>query len=109
MSDGGKSLTPEMIKEICTEEFSILQENCPEKRSLKLSYAIIRKFAEKWNLLEDHRTNINRKRKNECDVCGKMFTTPKCALDHKKRVHYPFLHLNTKYAQESLKRKRHRN
>ena len=109
MSDGGKSLTPEMIKEICTEEFSILQINCPEKRSLKLSYAIIRKFAEKWNLLEDHRTNINRKRKNECDVCGKMFTTPKCALDHKKRVHYPFLHLNTKYAQESLRRKRHRN
>ena len=102
MSDGGKSLTPEMIKEICTEEFSILQVNCPEKRSLKLSYAIIRKFAEKWNLLEDHRTNINRKRKNECDVCGKMFTTPKCALDHKKRVHYPFLHLNTKYAHKIL-------
>ena len=106
ISDGGKSLTLETIKEICTEEFSILQINCPEKRSLHLSYAIIRKFADRWNLLEDQRTNMNRKRKYECDVCGKMLTTPKCVLDHKKSIHYPFLHLNTKYAQESLKRKR---
>ena len=40
-------MTPRIIKEIITEEFS----NCPEKRTQEVSYFVIKKFADRWNII----------------------------------------------------------
>ena len=40
-------MTPRIIKEIITEEFS----NCPEKRTQENSYSVIKKFADRWNII----------------------------------------------------------
>ena len=45
LSNRGKRMTLHIIKEIITQEFSILRRNCPEKRAIK-------RFADRWNLLK---------------------------------------------------------
>ena len=40
-------MTPRIIKEIIAEEFS----NCPEKRTQEVSYSVIKKFADRWNII----------------------------------------------------------
>ena len=45
LSNGGKRVTLQIIKEIITQEFSILRRNCPKKRAIK-------RFADRWNLLK---------------------------------------------------------
>ena len=40
-------MTPLIIKEIISEEFS----NCPEKRTQEVSYSVIKKFADRWNII----------------------------------------------------------
>ena len=45
LSNGGKRMTLHILIEIITQEFSILQRNCPGKRAIK-------RFADRWNLLK---------------------------------------------------------
>ena len=54
-------MTPLIIKEIISEEFS----NCPEKRTQEVSYSVIKKFADRWNIIiKDENDEV----KNSSDV-----------------------------------------
>ena len=108
MSDGGTLLTPRLLTNMLNEELSFLRINHPDDQKVSQGFSrkYVRNFAKRFNLLTAYENERKRKKasfKNECDVCGKMFSTPKNCLDHKKSVHFPFLHANCKYAKKTAR------
>ena len=92
-SNGGLDMSFRLLKEVISEEISILKNNEPDREFI-LTERFTRSLGDRHNLFSRARELRDDKREGyqfECDVCFKNYSLKNSLVYHKRTVHFPFL------------------